>query len=238
MIAQVAPMLSTSDFDYRKYQEMGWTAFCIMILIGIVILAVLRGKISIVSIGPSEAGIRELFGVRLWRIGPGPHLNIEGFWKARKASIAVIEVDLVGEYPLEGYTKQYSASVWLRVQDTKEALIAHMYRAQDLNRDNMENSEAVKQATTMLKRNLRVILEEGEGATVAEQQLEYITHKELLGKYGYEIDQVLVTELADRPLSELARAVATSNNTMGAVLGVTTPGHPHLEAVSGGAGNG
>lgn len=231
-------MSNASDPAY--WAEQGWKGAIATILLITVLFAIYKGAIGIVSIGPSEAGVRELFGVRLWRIGPGPHLNIEGFWKARKTSLAVIEVNLAGEYPLGDYTKQYTCAVWLRVQDTREALFAHMYRAQDLNRDNMENSEAVKQATSLLKRNLRVILEEGLNATRAEEQLEYVTRKQLLEKYGYEIDEVLLTEVTDRPLSELARAVDKNDGKLsaaGIAAATATEGSPpHFTAIQGGVG--
>lgn len=235
MTAQVVPMFRAEDFvDYHTYIEMGWKGVLFAIVAAAILFGILKGKVGFVSVGPSEAGIRELFGVRLWRIGPGPHLNLEGFWKARKASVAIIEVDLTGEYPSEGYTKQYTTSVWLRVQDTKQALIAHMYRAQDLARDNMENSEAVKQATSLLKRNLRVLLEAGADAAEAETQLENITHKVMLEKYGYVIDEVLVTELTARPQSELAKAITNANGPLGAaaVAAEESDGRAHLEVVS------
>lgn len=238
MNSQVALYVSLSNAsDPNYWLEQGWKGAIATILLLAVFFSIYKGAIGIVSIGPSEAGVRELFGVRLWRIGPGPHLNIEGFWKARKTSLAVIEVSLSGEYPLTNYTKQYTCEVWLRVQDTKEALFAHMYRAQDLNRDNMENSEAVKQATSLLKRNLRVILEEGYSASQAEQQLEYVTHKQLLEEYGYEIVEVLLTEITDRPMSELARAVAENGDVTNAVAGAIGAGQtlPRLSAVDGGA---
>lgn len=240
MISQVVPFASMgvgSLADPRFWAEQGWKGALITVLLVAVLFSLYKGKIGIASFGPSEAGMREFLGIKLYRIGPGPHLDIEGFWKARKTSVAIQQVDLAGEIAVGGYTKQYTAAVHIHVQDSKQALIAHMYRAQDLNRENMENSEALKQATAILKRNFRMILEQGLAPVYAEEQLEAVCHKELREKYGYEIDQVLITELTDRPMSELARAVAESGRFEDATLSAAADqGPPHLEAIEGGIG--
>lgn len=240
MISQVVPFASmgvSSLADPHFWAEQGWKGALITVLLVAILFSLYKGKIGIASFGPSEAGMRELLGIKLYRIGPGPHLDIEGFWKARKTSIAIQQIDLAGEISVDGYTKQYTCAVHLHVQDSKEALVAQMYRAQDLNRENMENSEANKQATAVLKRNFREILEQGTTASDAETKLEAVCHKELREKYGYEIDLVLVTELTDRPMSELARAVAESGRFDGATLSAAAGhGPPHLEAIEGGVG--
>lgn len=240
MISQVAPFVSMgvgSLADPNFWAEQGWKGALITVFLVAILFSLYKGKIGIASFGPSEAGMRELLGIKLYRIGPGPHLDIEGFWKARKTSIAIQQIDLSGEFTVNGYTKQYTAAVHIHVQDSKQALVAHMYRAQDLNRENMENSEALKQATAILKRNFRTILEQDIAPVCAEEQLEAACHKELREKYGYEIDQVLVTELTDRPMSELARAVVDSGRFADATLSVAAEqGPPHLEAIDGGVG--
>lgn len=239
MIAQVAPLISMSNAtDVYYWIDLGWKGALGTIALVAVLFAVYKGKVGFVSIGPSEAGIREFCGFRLYRVGPGLHPDIEGVWKVRKASVARIRIKVEEEFKtgdeqsLSSLTWQYAVTVLLKVADTKEALTAQIYTASDTKRENMQNSEAEEQATDMLMRAVRVMLEGEPSADFVEKYLQSVVKDELLEDYGYEIVRVWVLKLVKRPQSEIAEAIThgrLSNGIIGVVAGDTE--RPSLEAI-------
>lgn len=237
MNAQVVPFVSMSNAtDPQFWGEQGWKGALLTIILLVVGLAIWKGKIGFVSIGPSEAGIRELCGKVLWRVGPGLHPDAEGIWKVRKTSVARTKIRLDNESGHGNLTWQYGVTVWLKVADTKQALIAQIYTAQDLNRENMENSEAVEQATDLLTGNLRGLLEGGVTATSLMKRLKKVSKKELLADYGYLIVKTRIRRLVKRPQSELAEAIANGKLSSG-LYGVLIEGseRPDFEVIIGGS---
>lgn len=227
MNAQVAPFVSMSNAtDPQFWADQGWKGALITLALLVIGLAVWRGKIGFVSIGPSEAGIREFCGIQLWRVGPGLHPDVEGVWKIRKTSVARIRIRLDNEYSFASITWQYGVTVYLRVADTKAALIAQLYTAQDLNRDNMENSEAVEQVTDILMGNLRELLEGGITATGIPSYLQDVSKQELLDEYGYNIVKTKVRRLVKRPQSELAEAIANGELSSGIPAAIADEDQP------------
>lgn len=230
MMKQVAPLVSLSNAtDYHYWASLGFKGALITICIAVIVLSVWKGKIGFISISPSEAGIRELCGWRLWRVGPGLHPDIEGVWKVRKTSVALIKIRIDDECGIEMLTWQFGVTIWLQVVDSKNALIAQIYNAQDLTRENMENSEAVEQAKDILIGNTRELLEGGVAASDLAKRLKKVSKKELLNGYGYCIRKSKVRHLVKRPQSELAEAITNSRLSpavLGGVLG-------HLEVVQG-----
>lgn len=237
MNAQVVPFVSMSNAtDPQFWVEQGWKGALLTVILLVVGLTVWKGKLGFVSIGPSEAGIRELCGKVLWRVGPGLHPDAEGIWKVRKTSVARIKIRLDDEYGHGNLTWQYGVTVWLKVADTKAALIAQIYTAQDLNRENMENSEAVEQATDLLMGNLRELLEEGVTSTNLMKHLKKASKKELLVDYGYLVVKTRIRRLVKRPQSELAEAIANgklSSGTYGAFIESSV--RPDFEVITGGS---
>jgi len=222
--------------DPQFWMEQGWKGALFTLLLLTIGLAVWKGKIGFVSIGPSEAGIREFCGIRLWRVGPGLHPDIEGIWKIRKTSVARIKVRIDEEVGIGRLTWQYGVTVYLQVANTKTALIAQIYTAQDLNRENMENSEAVEQATDVLTDDLLELLESS-GVTRPElkKKLKKASRQELLRDYGYDIVKIKVRRLVKRPQSELAEAIADGTLSAGALGAVLDSERPALEVINGGS---
>jgi|GEM_PF-1215143 len=228
MTQQVVPLISMSNAtDYTYWAELGVKGALITATLIVIGLSIWRGKIGFVSIGPSEAGIREFCGCRLYRVGPGLHPDVEGIWKVRKTSVARIKVRIDDEVGIGTLTWQYGVTVWLKVADTKEALLAQIYTAQDLNRANMENSEAVEQATDDLNDGILDLLETGMSRDRLKKKLKRSCREELMTDYGYEIVKIKVRRLVKRPQSELAEAIANgflSSAVLGAVIDTERPG--------------
>ncbi|MEP6710454.1 MAG: SPFH domain-containing protein [Candidatus Saccharibacteria bacterium] len=174
-------------------------------------------------IGPNEAGIRECCGVKLWKLGPGPHPDVEGLWKVRKVSIAEKQIDIEGQVHTADGVKQYQLGVKIRVMNTKAALIARIYRAEDNDKSNMENSQAEEQVTLLLKRNARKLFEDTPTADNVESNLQPKSEEDAEG-YGYQIVSVLVSELVIRPLSEVAQAIKDSGPNNPGVGSNAVPG--------------
>lgn len=239
MTAQVAPLVSMSNAtDYNYWVAQGPKGAVITLILLIIGFAAFKGKIGFVSIGPSEAGIREFCGSRLWRVGPGLHPDIEGVWKVRKTSVARIMIRLDDDIFFETLTWQYGVTVFLKVSDTKAALIAQIYTAQDLNRENMENSQAVDQVTDILMGDLRGLLEKDLSSEKIPSDLTEKSERELLREYGYKIEKVTVRRLVKRPQSELAEAIATgelSSRATAAIAELETQQVQHLVAIEGGS---
>jgi len=239
VIAQVAPLLTSQDFlDYHTYSELGWKGVIFAVLVGSLIFSVVKHHIGFISIGPNEGGIRELFGLKLWKLGPGPHFYISGFSTVRKAPLGISEVDLAGEFSLTELTWQYSVVVLIQVLNSRDALIARIYKAEDSDKTDMQNTQNTKQVTAILKRNLRILLESGATAVLVETELKTMSEKQIEG-YGSEICNVLVCELVKRPLSEVADAIRNSGNPLGAISDQMVNGTHHpLVALEGGVGTG
>lgn len=244
MMAQVVPRFAVEQYlEYQTYTELGWKGIIFAILVGSLIFGVLKQNIGFRSIGPNEGGIRELFGVKLWKLGPGPHFYITGFSSVRKAPLAVSQIDLNGEVPRGGLVYQYEVAVFTEVINTREALIARIYFVEDNDKTNMENAENTKQLTALLKRNLRQLLETEASAEVIEERLKKMSRKRLNRDYGSRVRSVLVCELVTRPLSEVAAAIKASRTDTAAIAGVLAAseshvgdGPPYLEAIEGGVG--
>lgn len=234
MGTQVAPLVSLSNAtDYNYWVAQGWKGALITLVLLTIGLAIWKGKIGFVSIGPSEAGIREFCGFRWWRVGPGLHPDIEGIWKVRKTSVARIMVRIDDEVGIGTLTWQYGVTVYLQVADTKTALIAQIYTAQDLNRENMENSEAVEQATDVLTDDILGLLEEGGiKRSQLKKRLKRASKRELLCDYGYNIVKVKVRRLVKRPQSELAEAITNGKLSAGALGAVLDSERPNLEVIN------
>ena len=236
MMTQVVPMLTLSNAtDPNFWAEQGWKGALITIALLAIGLAVWKDKIGLISIGPSEAGIREFCGVRLWRVGPGLHPNVEGLWKVRMTSVARIKVRINEEVGIGKLTWSYGLTVWLKVADTKAALLAQIYTAQDLNRENMENSEAVEQATDDLTDAILDLLETGTTREKLGKKLIKASRDELLTDYGYEIVKVKVRRLVKRPQSELAEAIANGSLSAAVLGAVIDSERPNLEVLPGGS---
>ena len=221
MNAQVAPFVSmTNATDPQFWADQGWKGALITLTLLVIGLALWKGKIGFAPVAPSEAGIREFCGLKLWRVGPGLHPDVDGVWKVRKTSVARIRLRLDGEFGFGFLTWQYGVTIYLQVEDTRAALIAQLYTAQDLNRDNMENSEAVEQATDILLANLRELLESGVATTEVPMRLQDDAREELLDDYGYKIVKTKVRRLVKRPQSELAEAIANGKLSSGILSAV------------------
>lgn len=228
--------------EYETYAQMGWKGVLFAVVVGAVLFGVIKHHIGFRNIGPNEAGIREIFGFKLWKLGPGPHFYITGFTNVRKAPLAVSQIDLVGEAKLLKIVWRYDVSVLLRVIDSRKALIARIYFVEDSDKADMENAENIKQVTTLLKRSVRRLVEAGNTPDDIEAKLKTTKKVRLERDYGSRVLDVLVTELVPRPHSELAEAIRDSGPNaaiLGAVLAdeeISRTGHPHLEALDGGGG--
>lgn len=217
MIAQVVPLMSLTEYtDLGYWQQRGLKSLMFAIVVGVIIFAVIKGGIGFVTIGPNEAGIREFCGLKLWRVGPGLHFNIEGLWKVRKCSVAEFEVEvesevMMGSIPQHSYTIEYIVGCTLKVGDTKADLVAQIYNAKDTDRENMENTTAEKLAKMNLQSTIRKLIENGHGG----KKLERLVIKKAqpaMRRYGYIMVNVMIQKYALRPQSELADALRTSGS--------------------------
>lgn len=229
--------------EYDTWAQMGWKGVMFAILVGSIIFGIFKHHIGFRSIGPNEGGIRELFGIKLWRLGPGPHFYITGFSNVRKAPLAVGQIDLVGQVRRKELIYQYEVAAQIHVINTRRALIARIYFAEDNDKTDMDNAENVKQITTVLKRSLRKLLESDASADEIEKGMRKARRKRLEEKYGSRVFDVLVTELVPRPVSELSSAIRQTPlppETVATILEAdeaqVADGHPHLEAIPGGIG--
>lgn len=221
--------------DYQFWADMGWKGVVFAIFTVALIFSIVKGKIGFVMIGPNEAGIREFCGLKLWKLGPGPHPDVEGFWKVRKVSVAEKQIVIEGQVQTTEGVKLYKLAGKIRVMNTKEALIARIYRAEDTDKSNMENSQAEEQVTLLLTRNARKLFEVNPTADNVEYRLAS-NSKEEVEAYGYEIISVLVAELVIRPLSEVADAIKKSGpNNPGAVSNAISGLVPDLVVHEGGS---
>ncbi len=243
MIAQVVPMSASALekwLEYDTYIQLGWRGVLFAVLIGSLIFGIFKHHVGFRNIGPNEGGIREFFGVKLWKLGPGPHFFITGFTNVRKAPLAVGQIDLLGEVRRDELIYRYDVAVQIRVINTRAALIARIYFAEDNDKSDMDNAENVKQITTILKRSLRKLVESGASADEIEKGMKKARKKRLEEKYGSKVFDVLVTELVPRPVSELSAAIRQSPlppEKIAAILAADNPsgdGTRHLEAIEGG----
>jgi len=210
MIVQVVPQLAAEKYlEMQTWADLGWKGIIFALLMASLIFGVIKHHIGFIGIGPVEAGIREFCGIPLWKLGPGPHFNIDGFWKVRKAPLAISQIDLKGEFPLDGLTYQYHVAVLVQVINTRQALIDRIYKAEDNDKSNMVNSENTKQVTTILTNRARKLFEKGASAAQVETKLKQKAAKRVKS-YGSEICDVLVEELVLRPQSEIADAIRHS----------------------------
>jgi hypothetical protein len=228
--------------EYDTYTQLGWRGVLFAVLVGSLIFGIFKHHVGFRNIGPNEGGIREFFGIKLWKLRPGPHFYITGFSNVRKAPLAVGQIDLVGEVRRGELIYRYEVAVQIHVINTRAALIARIYFAEDNDKTDMDNAENVKQITTVLKRSLRKLLETEATANEIEKGMKKARRRRLEEKYGSKVFDVLVTELVPRPHSELSAAIRQlplPPEKVAAVLGAEealVEGHPHLEALPGGVG--
>ena len=160
MTLQVVPYLSQADMlDPNTYKELGFWGATFAISFLVLLFCVAKGHVKIIGCGPIEGGIRELFGITLWKGGSGPHLHIAGIFAFRKVSFAMKEIDAEGEVNRFGTVYIYSIRIKVRVRKTKECIRRRVYDAEDLNRGDAENDEATKQLTTQITDITREVLE-------------------------------------------------------------------------------
>lgn len=236
MTVQVVPFMSQADmFDPNTYKELGFWGAVFAISMLLFVFCVIKGHIKIIGCGPNEGGIREFFGITLWKAGSGPHLHVSGIFAFRKVSFASREVELKGQVRRGGTVYTFWITIKIRVRNTKESIRLRVYKAEDLNRADAENDEAVKQVTSLLQHIARKVLEVG----IADEEIEKAVEDEW-GKlelaelhgtvsdrdrstYGYEILWVDLEELVERELSEVARALRNNDapeaaDAVGAVI--------------------
>jgi len=246
-------MGSITDYaNPRTWQELGFWGAVFAIAVGILIFSIVKNHVGFINIGPNEGGYRELFGITLWKLGPGPHFFVTGFTNVRKAPLARHQIDLIGQVPIGKKVKQpyvvtYDVSVITQVIPTKEALRALIYNTEDNDKTNMVNSENIKQVTSLFRRNLRKLIQAGRDEDAIEKKLSKRCKKKLETVYGRKTVEVLVNEIAIRPSSETALAIRSlGNNPLGPTIAAFLPevtGHtgterPHFDTIEGGANAG
>lgn len=236
MTAQVVPFMSQADFlDPKTYKELGFWGAVFAIGMLLFVFCVIKGHIKIIGCGPNEGGIREFFGITLWKGGSGPHLHISGIFAFRKVSFASREVELKGQVRRGDTVYTFWLTIKVRVRNTKESIRLRVYKAEDLNRTDAENDEAIKQVTSLLQHIARKQFEAGADVDSIEKEIEDEWGKlelaELHGTatdhdrstYGYEILWTDPQEFVEREFSEIARALRGRNDpeaedAVGAVL--------------------
>lgn len=224
MTAQVVPYMSQADlFNLNTYIELGFWGAAFAIGMLLFVFCVVKGHIKIIACGPNEGGIREFFGVTLWMAGSGPHLHISGIFAFRKVSFATREVEAEGEANRCKTVFVYSIGIKIRVRKAKDSIRLRVYAAEDLNRGDAENDEAIKQVTSQLTDMTREALE----ADTAQSEIERVI-KDAWGQielaelhdipapygrstYGYEIICTWTKKLVERPESEMSRAISGSD---------------------------
>lgn len=236
MNAQVVPFLSQGDLlDPMTYKELGLFRAIFALSVLVVVFCIAKGHIKVIACGPNEGGIREFFGITLWKGASGPHLHISGIFAFRKVSFASDEVVLNGKVNRESTVYTFEITINIRVRQTKEGIRRRVYQAVDLNRGDGENDQALKQVTSLLRATVRQILE----ANTPENELEktILAHwgqmelAELRGTasdrdrstYGYEILWINTEELVEREFSEISRALRSNagsdvSRAVGAVI--------------------
>ncbi len=223
MTVQAAPLLTQSDFlDPDTYKELGFFGAAFAITMLVIVFCVFKGHIKFIACGPNEGGIREVFGITLWKCGSGPHLHISGIFAFRKVSFAFKEIETQDEVNRHGSVFDYSIGVKVRVRNSKESIKLRVYAAEDLNRGDGENDEATRQLTSQLTAIVREVLEADTRPEDIERAVKDYWGKieldELHGTatdqgrstYGYEILCVWNRKLVERPQSEMARAIKGS----------------------------
>lgn len=219
MTLQVVPLLSQGDFlDPKTYQELGWKGAAFAIGALLLVFCVVKGHIKIIGCGPNEGGIREFFGLTLWTVGPGPHLHIAGILPVRKVSFASKQVDLTGSAERNDTVFDYAADINLQVRNDKQSIRLRVYRAEDANRGDAENDEAIRQVGSLLASLIREILERGTDAARVETALKTrwneIEAQESFESerctFGYGIRSVDLKKLVEREFSEVAQAIKSS----------------------------
>lgn len=226
MTLQVAPYIaymSQGDMlDPNTYRELGFKGALFAIGLLLFVFCVAKGHIKIIGCGPNEGGIREFFGITLWKVGPGPHLHIAGILPVRKVSFASKQIDLVGsvKQTVGGeLTIDYAIDINIEVHDDKLSIQRRVYGAEDTNRLDAENDEAVRQAASLAARLIREVIEGGALASEIEDLLrEKWTEVEVdeangesrRSTFGYGIKTVDVKKFVERELSEVSRAIRNS----------------------------
>lgn len=219
-------------FDIQTYKELGVKGVVFAVCVLLLVFCVVKGHIKIWGFGPNEGGIREFFGFTLWLVGPGPHLHIAGILPVRKVSYASEQIDLVSSVTTavgdKRFTYDYAIDINLRVRKDKESVRLRVYAAADTNRGDAENEEALRQAGSLASDLLREIIEAGVGAGGVAEELMRSWHEVELHEsfeserctYGYGLKSVNVKKLVERELSEVARAITSSEppSATGAVV--------------------
>lgn len=235
MTLQVVPFMTQGDLlDPDTYKELGFKGAMFAISLLILVFCIAKGHIKIVGCGPNEGGIREFFGITLWKVGPGPHLHIAGILPVRKVSFASKQIDLIGAVKQrvgDKLTVDYAVDINIEVRKDKVSIEQRVYGAEDTNRADAENDEAVRQAASLAARFLREVIEEGAEAFEIENSLEEkwsdAEADELSGEserstYGYRIKSVDVKKFVERELSEISRAIQNSPLTPSAPTGIAS----------------
>jgi hypothetical protein len=248
MVVQAVPYFAQADLlNWETYKELGlWGAlFAIGMLL--LVFSIAKGHIKIIACGPNEGGIRELFGITLWAGGSGPHLHVGGIFAFRKVSFAKRQLNVEDEayhkmvepYNI-GIVYSYAMAVKVYVRRDKKSIKRRVYEAEDLNRNDAENDEAVRQVLSQLQRYARTAIEAGVDQYALEQWIknkwEQLAAREATGQlpetsvefederstYGYSIATVDVTRFVLRPYSELARAILHAGNVdLASIVGAT-----------------
>lgn len=238
MTAQVVPFLTQADmFDLQTYKELGFKGVIFAFSLLILVFCVVKGYIKITGCGPNEGGIREFFGITLWKVGPGAHLHIAGIFPVRKVSFAPEQIDLVGsvarEVDTERFTYDYAIDINFRVRNNKKSIELNVYGAADTNRSDAKNGEALRQAGSLAAHLIREIIEERPVAReIAGELKKRWREVELqesfdseMSTYGYGIKSVDVKKLVERELSEIARAIRGQGppSAIGAIVSSLAP---------------
>lgn len=213
-VVQLIPLFgggaTSTVLDYHWWQQQGWKGILFALVTGVIAFGIAKSHIGFISIGPNEGGIRELFGLKLWKLGPGPHFHITGFSTVRKVSLAIKQFSVRGSVETQGRTYNYRIAVKAHVDNTREALIARIYSAEDNDKTNMVNNENERQIIATLTQSSRKLLTRYSDIDMLEERLTGAT-KQQLAKYGYVVDEVIGEEFVLRPLAELAKAVGKQN---------------------------
>lgn len=228
----VRTQVAATDFlDPSTYRDLGWKGVLFAFAVLSLVLAIKNKALWIVAMHANERGVREIFGIPMWQVKRGLHLDIAGVFKVRKTQIADFPVKLAGEVmvgnanDLDSYVITYSASCTLRVGATFEQLKAQIYNAKDTNRDNMENSSAEDLAATALEDAMRQLIQLRYDGDAVQAHLP-TRAADKLNRYGYDVEEVNIGTFVIRPSSEVARAMRSSNTSsavVGALLDESVP---------------
>jgi hypothetical protein len=216
-------MLSQTDLlNPATYYNLGVGGTIFALIVILFIAGIVKGGIKLIGCGPSEGGIRECFGKELWKCTSGPHLHIEGIFAFRKVSFSTRQVVAADDTPRNTTVYNYKITIKLRLIRNKAAMGAWIYGAEDANRKDTENENAVAQLTSSMEAIVRVILskkttEEEIPRAIIKAWAARFAEMGYAGTFGHDIIEVDINRLVERPASEIARSLR-GQSSMGAAF--------------------